>query len=93
MYFQIEIVELGMEALLEARDIYTTRRPFFAAWDPYRTRRIEESIHAFIFENLYPEQSIHSFYLKTQHKEEEEEEACRRPTPPPIKITNVFSPE
>ena len=82
----MEIVELEMEALLEARDIYTTRRPFFsacgvggesgggsnfqavitrhrcqfrnallAAWGPYRTRRIEQSIHSFIFENLYPE--------------------------------------
>ena len=29
MYFRMEIVELEMEALLEARDIYTTRRPFF----------------------------------------------------------------
>ena len=31
MYLQIEIVELEMEALLEARDIYTTRRPVFSA--------------------------------------------------------------
>ena len=31
MYFQMNIVELDIKALLEAGDIYTTRRTFFSA--------------------------------------------------------------